>query len=203
MKITWLGHSCFTLESEGYRIILDPFKCVRGFKDISGEVNGIYCSHFHFDHAYTDELKLIEGGKNPFKITEVQAKHDPNGGTLRGDNTVRVFEADGIKVCHLGDLGHEMNEDQKTAIGSPDVLLIHVGGVYTIDPETAKRVAESLNPKVIIPMHYRLGSFGFKETAELKEFTALFPEGFVKEAESNSFTPSQNMENQVLILKAP
>lgn len=203
MKITWLGHSCFTLESEGYKIILDPFKCVRGFEDISGEVNGIYCSHFHFDHAYTDELKLIEGGENPFKITEVQTKHDPNGGTLRGDNTVRVFEAEGIKVCHLGDLGHELNGEQKAAIGSPDVLLIPVGGVYTIDPETAKKVAESLNPKVIIPMHYRLGSFGFKETAELKEFTSLFPDGFVKEAESNSFIPSQNMENQVLILKAP
>lgn len=203
MKISWLGHSCFTLESQGYRIILDPFKCVRGFKDISGEVNGVYCSHFHFDHAYTDELTLIEGGKNHFNITEIQTKHDPNGGTLRGDNTVRVFEAEGIRVCHLGDLGHELTEEQKAAIGSPHVLLIPIGGIFTIDPQTAKKVAESLNPTVIIPMHYRLGSLGFEEIAELKEFTSLFPREFVKEAESSSFTLSQNMENQVLILKAP
>lgn len=203
MKITWLGHSCFTLESEGYKIITDPFKCVRGFSDVSGEVNGIYCSHFHFDHAYTDELRLIEGMENPFKITEVQTKHDSKGGTLRGDNTVRVFEAEGIRVCHLGDLGHQLTEEQKAAIGSPDVLLIPVGGVFTIDPKTAKKVAESLNPKVIIPMHYRLGKYGFEETAELNEFTSLYPNEFVKEAESSSFTPSQSMEKQVLILKAP
>lgn len=203
MELKWLGHSCFTLTSGGYRIILDPFKSVRGFSDISGEVNGIYCSHLHFDHAYTRELRVLDGGKNPFKITEVQTKHDPQGGALRGDNTVRIFEAEGVKVCHLGDLGHELSAEQAEAIGSPDVLLIPVGGKYTIDAATAKKVSESLNARVIIPMHYRLGSFGFEDIAELNEFTALFPAGFVKEAPGSSFSPLPDMEKQVLILKAP
>lgn len=202
MKITWLGHSCFTIESEGYKIITDPFKDVRGYKDISGTVNEVFSSHQHFDHAYTEELK-VTGGENPFKITEVQTKHDPKGGTLRGNNTVRIFEAEGLRVCHLGDLGHMLSEAQIKAIGAPDVLLIPVGGVYTIDPKEAQAVAESLNPKVIIPMHYRMGKFGFKELHELKDFTSLYPADFVKEAADNSFVPEKGMEKQVLILKTP
>ena len=203
MKLRWLGHSCFVLESLGSKIITDPYRDVRGMKDISAEANAVYCSHGHFDHAYTDKIRLVHPELNPFAVTEIESFHDNRGGKLRGPNTIRRFESEGLSVVHLGDLGHIPDAAQLTAIGKPDVLLIPVGGTYTIDAAAAKQVAELIDPKVIIPMHYRQGEKGFEELSELPEFTALFPAGLKCRYESSELEITKDMTKQIAILKMP
>ena len=102
MTITWLGHSCFLLESGGFRVLIDPFQGVPGLPDTAARANAVYCSHGHFDHNHTQNVTLAEGGEDPFAVTEVPSSHDGQGGTLRGPNTIRRFAAEGLSVVHLG-----------------------------------------------------------------------------------------------------
>lgn len=150
MTITWLGHSCFLLESGGFRVLLDPFRDVPGLADVEAEADAVYCSHGHFDHAYTDRVRLTSGRENPFTVTEIPTFHDGQGGALRGENTVRRFEAGGVSVVHLGDLGHQLTPEQVQAVSPCDVLL-PVGGTYTVDSGEARAVAEAVGPRVIVP----------------------------------------------------
>lgn len=175
MTITWLGHACFMLESGGYRVVLDPCKGVPGVKDTACEAEAVYCSHGHFDHCYTEEIRLAEGKKSPFTVKEVAAFHDDKGGTLRGTNTIRVLSVDGVTVAHMGDLGHQLSAKQLAEIGKVDVLLVPVGGTYTVDCEGAKQVVDAVKPRVVIPMHYRKGGVGFDVLQTVEEFTDLFP----------------------------
>ncbi len=175
MTITWLGHASFLLESGGYRVVLDPCKGVPGVANTACEAEAVYCSHSHFDHSYIDEIRLTAGKESPFTLSEIAAFHDAKGGTLRGENTIRTLTAEGITVAHLGDLGHRLSAEQLEALGKVDVLLLPVGGTYTLDCEGAKAVAESVNPRIVIPMHYRKGEMGFDVLQTVDEFTALFP----------------------------
>lgn len=174
MKITWLGHACFRLESGGYRVILDPCKDVPGVKNTAGEANTVYCSHGHFDHCYTDEIRITEGTPSPFTVREIASFHDDANGAKRGENTIRALTAEGITVVHLGDLGHTLSAEQVAQIGKCDVLLIPVGGTYTLDIAGAKQVAEQINPRVIVPMHYRRGEMGFEVLQTVEEFAAQY-----------------------------
>ena len=174
MKITWLGHACFLLESEGYRVILDPCKGVPGVKDTAGKSDAVYCSHGHFDHCYTDELHISHKTPSPFTVREIASFHDDALGAKRGENTIHALTADGITVVHLGDLGHLLSAEQIAAIGTCDVLLIPIGGTYTLDIAQAKQVAEQLRPRVIVPMHYRRGEMGFEVLQTVEEFAAQY-----------------------------
>lgn len=200
MTITWLGHSCFILESGGFRALLDPYRDVRGLADVETEADAVYCSHGHFDHAYTEHVRLTQGKDNPFAIKEIETFHDGEGGALRGGNTVRRFTAEGVSVVHLGDLGHPLSETQLAEIGPCDVLLIPVGGYYTIDAGQAKAVADAIGAAVVIPMHYRKGGVGFTELGTLDEFTGLYPEGFVVRYPGGSLTAAKGMPEQVAVL---
>src|SRR5699024_4533345 len=101
--------------------------------------------------------------------------HDDQNGSLRGENTVRVFTAEGLSVAHLGNLGHLLTERQAAAIGRSDALLLPVGGTYTTYSSKAKAVVDQLSPRVIIPMHYRKGDKGCMELVTLDAFLGLFP----------------------------
>lgn len=182
MTITWLGHACFLLESGGYRVVLDPCKGVPGVPDTACEAEAVYCSHGHFDHAYTDEIRLTKGKESPFTVGEIAAFHDDKGGSLRGANTIRLFTAEGITVAHMGDLGHQLTAEQLAALGRVDVLLIPIGGTYTVDSEGAKAVVDALSPRVVIPMHYRRGEMGFEVLRTAEDFTVLFAAGDVHTA---------------------
>lgn len=203
MKLTWLGHSCFILESSGYRLILDPFEHVRGLSDTSAAANAVYCSHNHFDHAFTDGVRLIEGGSSPFAVREISSFHDDQQGALRGINTIRCFEAEGLTVVHLGDLGHPLSLEQIAAVGHCDFLLLPIGGTYTVDPTAAKSVADALSPRVILPMHYRKGEKGFVELCTLEEFTNLYPPELVHRYPSNELELTRNLPSQIAVLKTP
>ena len=174
MTITWLGHACFLLESGGYRVIFDPCKGVPGVADTAGEANAVYCSHTHFDHCYTDEIRIVEGNPSPFTVREIASFHDDAGGAKRGENTIRALSAEGVTVVHLGDLGHTLSDEQLAAIGKCDVLLLPIGGTYTLDIAQAKAVAEQVSPRVIIPMHYRRGEMGFEVLQTVEEFAAQY-----------------------------
>ena len=203
MTITWLGHSCFLLESGGFRVLLDPFRDVPGLADVEAEADAVYCSHGHFDHAYTDRVRLTAGKKNPFTVTEIPTFHDGKGGALRGENTVRRFEAEGVSVVHLGDLGHQLSPEQVQAAGLCDALLLPVGGTYTVDSGEARAVAEAIGPRVIVPMHYRRGDVGFDVLTTLEDFLAQYPGDMAVRCPGNSLTLVPDMPRQIAVLELP
>ena len=200
MRITWLGHACFMVEHEDYRIILDPYCDVPGFHDISVEADAVLCSHGHYDHAYTDGVALRAGGENPFAVETVAACHDEKGGALRGQNTVHILRAAGLSVVHLGDLGHLLSEEQAAPLRGCDVLLIPVGGTYTVDGDTAAQIVCCLQPRVVIPMHYRSETFGFDNIDSVDAFLRHFPAETVHRTEENFLDLTAETPQQVAVL---
>ena len=200
MNITWLGHSCFILEAEGFRALLDPYHEVPGLPDTQAEADAVYCSHDHFDHAYTEHVRLTSGKENPFTVTEVHTFHDDKGGALRGNNVIRKFTAGGVSVAHLGDLGHPLSAEQLAELGACDAILIPVGGFYTIDAPAAKAAADAIGAPVVVPMHYRSGTVGFDVLGTLEDFTGLYPPERVKRYGS-TLTVEKGMEPQVAVLE--
>jgi L-ascorbate metabolism protein UlaG (beta-lactamase superfamily) len=175
MKVKWLGHSAFLLTSDsGVRVLTDPYKSgsydgAVGYKPITASVDVVTASHEHDDHYCLDGLSdgyecVTETGTHEaagLTITGIKSYHDTSRGKDRGSNIIFVIEMDGIKLCHLGDLGHTLSGEEAGAIGKVDVLLIPVGGFYTIGPKEAVDVMKALSPSVTIPMHYKTESLGF------------------------------------------
>lgn len=163
MKLTYLGHSCFLLEArDGTRIVTDPFTGI-GYEMPPVEAEYAACSHFHFDHGYTEGVRGVReivagagrhtcGGVN---VEGIATFHDDVQGKKRGESTVFVFEADGQRVCHLGDIGQPCSAELVSKIGRADVLLVPVGGTYTVDADGALAYIEALRPRVAVPMHYK------------------------------------------------
>jgi len=171
MNIRWFGHSCFLLtSSNGTRILTDPFDEQVGYPLPNVDADIVTTSHDHFDHGnaaivngYSEHIKDSGAFKyHDIEIRGVATFHDEKGGALRGKNVVFIFTIDGINVCHLGDLGHSLSEQQIKEIGQIDVLLVPVGGVFTIDSNMAIKVINSLAPKISIPMHYKTEYLSFE-----------------------------------------
>ena len=200
MKLEWLGHACFALESGGWRIVIDPYQKVRGFGDVRTEAHQIFCSHGHYDHAYREGVTLLAGGENPFAVREVSTFHDGQGGAARGENTIRIFTAEGLSVAHLGDLGHDLTDAQLAAVGPCDAVLIPVGGTYTIDARQARDLLDRLRPRVAVPMHYRLGELGLENIGTLEEFLALCPPERVRRYGGNTLELTAETPAQVAVL---
>ena len=196
MKLTWLGHACFLVEQDGYRIVIDPYTEVVGHADIRTKAHKVLCSHQHFDHNAVEGVALLPGKESPFTIRSVQTCHDDRGGALRGENIIHILTAGGVTVAHLGDLGHQLTQEQVEAIGSVDGVLVPVGGTYTVDAVGAKQVCEALAPKWVIPMHYRHGSYGFPVLLPVEAFTELWSE--VTPLEGAEWTVNTDMKGIVL-----
>lgn len=203
MTITWLGHSCFVLESEGFRILLDPYHEVQGLPDVAAEADAVYCSHGHFDHGWTENIRLTSGKANPFAVREISTFHDDQGGALRGSNMVRAFTAEGLTVAHLGDLGHQLSAAQLAELGHCDAILLPIGGFYTIDAAGAKQAADAIGAGVVIPMHYRKGPVGFDVLGTLEDFTGLYPPEQVRTYPVNTLTLTADTPRQVAVLSLP
>ena len=191
MKLTWLGHACFLLEQDGYQIIIDPYTGVEGYPDLRILANQIICSHHHFDHDAVGCVDLLPEAETPFTIRTVETCHDDQGGALRGSNTVHIFTAGGVSVAHLGDLGHQMTAEQLAAIGKVDMVLVPVGGVYTVDAQGAKQVCEAIGPRCVVPMHYRHAPYGLPNVAGVEDFLALWPAERVHRLPGASFEVDQ------------
>jgi L-ascorbate metabolism protein UlaG (beta-lactamase superfamily) len=163
VDITWLGHSCFKIRSSQANIITDPFPPDLGYTLGKQTARIVTVSHQHPSHSYIqgigDEFRLVTG-PGEYEISNVliigvATFHDAEGGTTRGKNSVFLLEVDGVKICHLGDLGHVLTAEQVEEIDIVDVLMLPVGGVSTIDATLATEVLRQLEPKVVLPMHYK------------------------------------------------
>ena len=176
MKITYHGHACFTVESGGYSIVLDPYKGVRGYSDIDLTANEVLCSHGHFDHAYTDGVKVLDGPKSPFEIKKIDCFHDDQQGAKRGTNIIHILSAEGKRVAHFGDLGHMLSKEQAEELKDLDCAMIPVCGFFTIDAPAAVEILRQIEPKKIIPMHYKDGDKGLEMVGTVEQFIDLLTE---------------------------
>ena len=202
MKLTWLGHACFALEEDGYRIVTDPFTGVPGLPDTHTWANAVYCSHGHHDHHYLEGVTIRTGGKNPFSVEEIASCHDEKGGALRGENTIRCFEAGGIRIVHLGDLGHFLTQEQAAPLYGCDVLLIPVGGTYTIDGEQAAQVSAQLSPRIAVPMHYRGEHFGFADISTAEPFLEAMRGWTVERLKTDTMEIPSGVEKKIILLES-
>jgi L-ascorbate metabolism protein UlaG (beta-lactamase superfamily) len=178
MKLMWLGHSCFLISGDtGIRIITDPYESGGfsgglGYKPVREPADIVLVSHEHSDHNYVKDIPgapeiVRKTGRHEIKGVEIDGIltcHDKTSGRQRGLNTVFCLNVDSVRVCHLGDLGHELSAKEIAAIGRVDVLMIPVGGYFTIDAAEATRVAAALKPRIIFPMHYKTPVLDFPIT---------------------------------------
>jgi L-ascorbate metabolism protein UlaG (beta-lactamase superfamily) len=184
MHIKWYGHAAFKITTDnGTRIIIDPYQSgfsggALSYGKIADEADIVITSHDHGDHNHVKDIRgkydhiRAEGN---YEIRNVKIKliptfHDSSKGKERGNNLISVIMADGLALAHLGDIGHDPGPDILRVIGAVDILLLPVGGFYTIDAVTATKIMDDINPKVAIPMHYRTEKCSFPITT-VHEFT--------------------------------
>ncbi|MFN3284460.1 MAG: MBL fold metallo-hydrolase [Pseudothermotoga sp.] len=180
MKITWFGHACFLFETAQIKILTDPFDSSVGYKVPNVVADIVTESHQHFDHNAHHLIKgKFELVKEPgvhqlkgVKITGIKTFHDCEAGTKRGQNIVFVFEVEDFRIVHLGDLGHTLNQIQLDQIKPADILLLPVGGTFTIGPAEAKKVLDQIDPHAAIPMHFKTKHIKF-DIAPVEEFANL------------------------------
>ena len=156
MKIIYFGHSYFLIEGKEYSIALDPFSNV-GFEEVEVNADYLFCSHGHFDHNNESLVKGAKRVSSGDKFEVIPCYHDEKHGALRGKNDVLAFTLDGFRIAFLGDLGEYSNESLIDKLNGVDLLLIPVGGKYTIDEVGAYEYAIKTNAKAVIPMHYKTG----------------------------------------------
>lgn len=174
MKLKWLGHSCFAITLDNGKVfVTDPYDDTVGYPSLHVKAEAVLSSHDHFDHNYfaavEGDYEIVNqpGAYERFgaKITGVPSFHDEARGAKRGKNVIFTIEADGLKLTHLGDLGHlPETEVQKAAIIGADILLIPIGGTFTITTDEAIELIETYKPAAAIAMHYKNQYCGFNVT---------------------------------------
>lgn len=178
MRIQWLGHAAFAVTTKNGKVVVtDPYQSggfdgAVGYKKITVKPDVVTVSHQHADHNDVKSLagnpKVISQTGNyqigDIKITGIPCYHDTSGGKERGNNIIFTYEIDGMKLAHLGDLGHIPTKEQVSQLGGIDILFIPVGGHFTIDAKTATEVVALILPKVTIPMHYKTDVLDFPIT---------------------------------------
>jgi len=212
MVITWYGQSCFKIQSGDTVLFTDPFAKEIGLTPPRGTANIVTISHHHFDHDNIDALSasspfIIDGpGEYEVKgvnVTGVATYHDAKEGKERGNNTAYIIEMEGIKICHLGDLGQtKLTNEQLELIDGVDILMVPIGGVYTITGEEAADIINQIEPKIVIPMHYKISGLEVKlDGADefLKEMGIAKKETVEKLTIKKKELPEE--ETQVVIMK--
>ena len=184
MLLTCLGHAKFLIElNSGLRIVTDPFDAACGYPLTETQADAVLVSHGHHDHSAVETISgnpriIREAGtytlESGVTVTAIPAFHDEVQGAKRGNTLLFLLEAEGLRIAHLGDLGHLLTAEQRKALAPVDVLMLPVGGFYTIDAATAQEVAESLRARVIVPMHYRTKWNADWPIAPLEDFTRLY-----------------------------
>lgn len=190
MEITWFGQSCFKIKGKTTSIVIDPFDPnmigLKLPKDLSADL--LLVTHQHPDHNNTtavsgDPIVIAGPGEYEVKgvsVTGVHSYHDNTEGSTRGKNTIYHINFEGINIVHLGDLGHHLTQEQSGGIDSVDILMVPVGGNYTIDAQEASKVVASLEPRIVVPMHFKIPG----STAEVEQV-----EGFLKEMGVENLEP--------------
>ena len=166
LQIRWHGHACFEITND-LTLVTDPHdgKSIGiPAPNVQGDI--ILVSHDHYDHNSVKSVEkegsrvVMDGRKRTISNIEiygVDSFHDEEKGAKRGTNIMYKFKVDGIKFCHLGDLGHEIDDDTTEKIGDVDILFVPIGGTFTVDDTSAWKVINKIKPKIIVPMHYKIG----------------------------------------------
>ena len=199
VTVTYHGHACFTLECGGYRAVLDPYAdgMVPGCPPLSLEAEAVLCSHDHGDHASVQVVCVKDTDLAvPYTVENLDTPHDDREGALRGRNLVRIFDFDGCRIAHLGDLGTVPGPDILAKLKNVDCMMIPVGGFFTIGPEEAQTIIQLTEPSVVIPMHYRTDTTGFEVLSHLSDFTARF--SGVNVCDNRATIPCK--EKQILVI---
>lgn len=190
MEIAYLGHSAFKIKTKSGTIVMDPYNPSVGLKLPSLSADIVTVSHDHEDHNNVKAVSGTSRRENPFVIREpgeyeiegisifgYQTFHDAKEGAERGGNVMYVIQAEDMRVLHLGDLGHNLSEKQIADLDGIDVVMVPVGGVYTVDAEVATKVIEAIDPSIVIPMHFKTAQHDaktFGEMSELAKFTSQY-----------------------------
>lgn len=164
MEVTYLGHSSFKLKGKSAALVTDPFNpsfVGLPFKGVSADI--VTVSHQHEDHnqfGLISDYKRVVDGPGEYEISGVSiigipSFHDDKKGKIRGKNIIFIIEMDGLRFAHLGDLGHKLSEGELESLGTIDVLMIPVGGEYTIGSAEAAEITRLIEPYLVLPMHYQ------------------------------------------------
>lgn len=218
MEITYLGHSCFRIKGKKNIIVTDPFDHPRlGFKMPPTSADIVTISHHHQDHDSTAVVKATSKRSEPFlvdgpgeyeiaavSIFGIASFHDNSSGAKRGENTVYVINLDGLRLAHLGDLGHKLTETQLEEVNGVDILFIPIGGTYTIDDNEAIEVIGQIEPLIVIPMHYLTkemkSDFGIKLTVD--DFLKAIGEEGIKTRDKLIISKDKlPQEREIVVLK--
>lgn len=211
MTITWYGHSCFKINTKDIAIVTDPFSKEIGIKPYFGAADIVTVSHDHYDHNNIASIKgspFVARNPGEYEVKNVFIRgigscHDKKSGAERGLNTIFVIEAEDLRVCHLGDLGESLSDKVIEQLGQIDILMIPVGGVYTIDAKEADELIERIEPAIVLPMHYKTPSLAIKIDSLDKFLAARGIKG--KETISHLVIKKKEInpeENKVVILEA-
>lgn len=211
MQLTWFGHSCFLLESgSGTRVLMDPCGAKAGYAIEKQAADAVSASHGHWDHnefslASDDAVRVTQEGETRVKdvgFFGIHTFHDPEGGALRGENIMFIVEMDGLRILHCGDLGHMLDEKTARACGRVDILLVPVGGTYTVDAREAHALMKLIDPTVCVPMHYKLPQ-GTVNVAGVEGFLSLVEDRPVVEAKADTvrFSADDPGEKRVLVME--
>lgn len=194
MDITYFGHASFKIKGKNATVVTDPFDPKTGLKFPKVEADIVSVTHSHFDHSATDLVQgepFIVSGPGEYEVKGVEiigvaSFHDNKKGEERGNNTIFNFKIDKMNIAHLGDLGQDsLTTEQVEEIGNVDILLIPVGGYYTIDASVASKIVSQLEPKIIIPMHY------LDPDSTIKELSSV--DSFLKEMGKEGIEPVQKL----------
>ena len=200
VQLRWHGHACFELTCKDFTVVFDPYEdnYVRGFRPLDVSADLVLCTHQHTDHNAAHVVHPLTGHENPFQISTIETFHDPEGGALRGTNTIYLLQTKTMRIAHFGDIGCELTPAQMAELQDLDVAMIPVGGFYTIGPEEAKALIDALKPRVVIPMHYRKGEIGLANVAEFNDFLALVEDYMYYP--DNTITINPGTKNQIAVL---
>ncbi len=163
MDVTWLGHGCFRLRGRYAAVVTDPYPPAIGLKLSRLDADVVTVSHEHENHNYTQIVRDAYEIRGPgeyevagVSVIGVPTYHDSEKGAKHGRNTVYLIEIDDVQICHLGDLGHGLDDADAETISSADVLLVPVGGRSAINAVQAAEVVRQLEPRYVVPMHYAI-----------------------------------------------
>ncbi len=193
MQLTWLGHSCFKLVSAGSAVIFDPYApdSVPGYPPLQQQADIVLTSHQHDDHNYTKAVTIINPDTKAFRIDYFDTYHDDVQGAKRGSNRVYIVAAENMRLAHLGDLGCDLTDRQIETLKNIDVLLIPVGGFFTIDGNKAAEIVSLLSPRLTIPMHYKGPGFGYDAISDASQFLSHFPQAVTLSTNTIEITADQ------------
>ncbi len=210
MKLTWYGLACFYLEGKDASVLMDPFDDTVGYEVPYVEADLWTCSHDHYDHNHgasvlnSDALSAVDGlDTGTIKTAAVKSWHDDRQGAVWGENTIWVVTLEGMRIAHLGDLGHLLTPEHLEQIGPVDLLLVPTGGIYTIDERAAAGVVRSMGAKLVIPMHYQTNHLrGFELNEGVDAFIEELEHYRIQRHDSNclEITPALLEEPTVVVL---